>query len=59
MKIYGWLPELTSFGEEPTCDNCERFGEACGRSSWICGDWKEAEQIQMSLKGEQDNGALH
>jgi len=58
MKIYGWLPELTSFGEEPTCDNCERFGEDCGRSGWLCGDWKEAEQIQMNLKGVEDGQRL-
>jgi len=31
MRIFPWLPELTSFGDKPACDNCKRFGEDCGR----------------------------
>lgn len=54
MRIFPWLPELTSFGEKPTCDNCKRFGEDCGRSGYICGSWEEAEQIQMMLIGGED-----
>lgn len=52
MRIHPWLPERTSFGEKPACDNCKRFGEDCGRSRYICGNWEEAEQIQMTLKTE-------
>ena len=49
MRPYPWLPELTSYGDRPTCDNCQRFGEDCGRSGWVCGNWEEAEQIQMEV----------
>ena len=55
MRIFPWLPELTSFGEKPTCDNCKRFGEDCGRSGYICGNWEEAEQIQMMLIGGEND----
>ena len=54
MRIFPWLPELTSFGDKPACDNCKRFGEDCGRSGYICGNW-EAEQIQMMLKGGEND----
>ena len=57
MRPHFWLPEKTSYGERPLCDNCEHYGQkndnkpngVCGRSGWICGSWKEAKEQQLRL----------
>ena len=49
LRPHPWLPEQTTYGDRPSCDNCKKFGESCGRVGWICGDWEEAEQIQMKI----------
>ena len=43
-----WLPKRTSWGSKPKCDNCANDCEN-KRNGWICGDWEEAEQIQLTL----------
>lgn len=58
LKPHYWLPDTTSYGDTPKCDNCRYYGEKndskpsgkCGRSGWICGNWEEAEQIQIAWK---------
>lgn len=54
MRPYPWLPEKTRTGEPPFCQNCERYGkpkdgEPCGHYGWLCGNWIEARQIQLSI----------
>ena len=57
LRIHFWLPEETTYGEKPKCDNCKHFGEhsethiggKCGRSGWICGIWEEAEETQTTM----------
>lgn len=57
MRPHFWLPERTTYGDTPCCDNCERFGKKndthpngiCGRSGWICGSWVEADEQQITL----------
>lgn len=47
-RPHPWLPESVH-GEKPTCRNCERFKDGCGRLGFICGDWEEAEEVQMMI----------
>lgn len=62
MRPHPWLPEFTSYGDTPKCDNCKRFGERnenrvngiCGRTGWICGSWEEADEVQMMIGGEHE-----
>jgi hypothetical protein len=57
LRPYFWLPERTSWGERIKCDNCAHFGEKnetkidgiCGKPGHLCGNWAEAEEIQMNL----------
>lgn len=66
MRIHPWLPERTSWGEPIRCDNCKHFGEPsdhsksgrCGQTHHICGNWEEAEEVQMQLGGIE-NGDAH
>ena len=59
LRIHWWLPEQTSFGDKPKCDNCKFFGTKndnclfgiCGQSGWICGNWIESEEVQIKLEG--------
>lgn len=60
MRPHPWLPESTSYGDTPKCDNCNNFGKknitqpggTCGRNGWICGSWEESDEIQMTIGGE-------
>ena len=54
MRPHPWLPEFTSYGDKPTCRNCERFKDGCGWLGFICGDWEEADEVQMMIGGENE-----
>lgn len=53
---YQWLPQKTSQGDDPACQNCKRYGEknehsidgTCGRYGYLCGSWEEAKQEQLT-----------
>lgn len=57
-RIHYWLPEKTSYGEKINCMNC-RYECEGKRDGWLCGNWKEAEQIQVNMfqamKGASDD----
>ena len=49
---YWWLPYQTSWGEDIRCQNCARFEEcdpAHEKYDWLCGSWKEADEVQIQL----------
>ena len=56
-RPYPWLPERTENGDPPMCQNCERYGQpdekaiygTCGHYGWLCGNWVEAKQVQLSI----------
>ena len=41
LKPMPWLPERTSFGAMPKCDNCKGCDNY--KSGWVCGSWEEVE----------------
>lgn len=57
LRIHPWLPETTSWGEKLGCRNCKKFGQPdeskpdskCGRIGYVCGNWVEAEQAQITM----------
>ena len=49
LKPYYWLPEITTTGEKPRCQNCEHFSE-CGHRDYLCGDWSEELNRQMEFR---------
>ncbi len=52
MKPHPWLPDKTSLGENPVCDNC-RYRAECElkHDGWICGNWEEADEYQIQMFG--------
>lgn len=46
LKPHFWLYETD---QDPKCDTCIKF-EECGRSGWICGDYKPAEEYQITME---------
>ena len=51
MRIFPWLPKLTSFGDKPACDNCKRFGEDCD----LCGyDDEDPEEVNYTATRNTD-----
>ena len=51
MRPHYWLPELTSYGVKPQCNNCAYKGDCdVSKDGWICGSYEEAEQYQISME---------
>ena len=57
LKPHFWLYE-TYPDANLICDTCAHFGKPnersingkCGRSGWICGDYKPAEEYQITME---------
>lgn len=46
MNPYPWLE-----GKDAICDTCRDF-KICGRSGWLCGNWTEADELQIAWRFE-------
>ena len=45
LKPMPWLPDLTTWGATPKCDNCIGCDEA--RNGWVCGSWREKKECEV------------